>query len=178
LLNQFYPIPKDENLRAVPFMPYLKLVPSAWVLPLKFDGAGYRAGGKAMFDSEGNLWIGDNFTVGWQGQDSLWQGHATEFAPNGRPISPITTGFTGGGMEGGTFGAAVDANDNAWLTSYGSKSITVFDKNGKPLTPPKGITGVCFVPTADFMPRGRVRETALGLGKGEGASLVRRLPFV
>jgi hypothetical protein len=24
-------------------------------------------------------------------------------------------------MEGGTFGAAVDANDNAWLTSYGSK---------------------------------------------------------
>jgi hypothetical protein len=38
-------------------------------------------------------------------------------------------------MQGGTFGAAVDANDNAWLTSYGGKSITVFDKNGKPLTP-------------------------------------------
>ena len=43
--------------------------PSAWVLPLKFDGGGYRAGGKAMFDSEGNLWVGNNFTVGWQGQD-------------------------------------------------------------------------------------------------------------
>jgi hypothetical protein len=28
-------------------------------------------------------------------------------------------------MEGGTFGAAIDANDNAWLTNYGSKSITV-----------------------------------------------------
>ena len=36
-------------------------------------------------------------------------------------------------MQGGTFGAAVDANDNAWLTSYGGKSIAVFDKNGKPL---------------------------------------------
>jgi hypothetical protein len=24
------------------------------------------AGGKAMFDSEANLWVGDNFTVGWQ----------------------------------------------------------------------------------------------------------------
>jgi hypothetical protein len=24
-----------------------------------------------MFDSEGNLWVGDNFTIGWQGQDSL-----------------------------------------------------------------------------------------------------------
>ena len=131
LLNQFYPVPKGENLRPVPFMPYLNWSPSAWVLPLKFDGGGYRAGGKAMFDSEGNLWVGDNFTVGWQGQDSLWQGHATKFAPNGRPLSPITIGFTGGGMEGGTFGAAVDANDNAWLTSYGSKSISVFDKNGK-----------------------------------------------
>jgi hypothetical protein len=54
---------------------------------------------------------------------SLWQGHATKFAPNGRAISPITTGFTGGQMEGGTFGAAVDTKDNAWLTSYGRKSI-------------------------------------------------------
>ena len=133
-------------------------VPSAWVLPLKFDGGGYRAGGKAMFDSEGNLWVGDNFSIGWQGQDSLWQGHATKFAPNGRPLSPITTGFTGGGMEGGTFGAAVDAMDNAWLTSYGSKSISVFDKNGKPLTPPEGINfggklglmqGVIVTPSGD-----------------------------
>jgi hypothetical protein len=38
-------------------------------------------------------------------------------------------------MQGGTFGAAVDSHDNAWLTSYGGKSIAVFDKNGKPLTP-------------------------------------------
>ena len=121
-------------------MPYLNWQPSAWVLPLKFDGGGYRAGGKAMFDSEGNLWVGDNFTVGWQGQDSLWQGHATKFAPNGKPLSPVTTGFTGGGMEGGTFGAAVDAKDNVWFTTYGSKAIAVFDKNGKPLTPPEGIT--------------------------------------
>ena len=108
------------------------------MLPLKFDGGGYRAGGKAMFDSEGNLWVGDNFTVGWQGQDSLWEGHATKFAPNGKPLSPAVTGFTGGGMEGGTFGAAVDAKDNAWFTTYGSKAIVVFDKNGKPLTPPEG----------------------------------------
>ena len=44
------------------------------------------------------------------------------------------------GLQAGTFGAAVDANDNAWLTSYGGKSIAVFDKKGKPLTPPEGIT--------------------------------------
>ena len=93
-----------------------------------------------MFDSQGNLWVGDNFTVGWQGQDTLWQGNATKFAPNGMPLSPITTGFAGGGMQGGTFGAAVDAKDNAWLSCYGGKSIAVFDKNGTPLTPPEGIT--------------------------------------
>src|SRR5215470_3474231 len=130
LLDQFYPVPQGKNLRAAPFMPYLNYVPSAWVLPLRFDGGGYRAGGKAMFDSEGNLWVGDNFTVGWQGQDAFWEGHATKFAPNGRPLSPIITGFAGGGMEGGTFGAAVDVNDNAWFTNYGSKAIAVFDKHG------------------------------------------------
>ncbi|HXJ35490.1 MAG TPA: hypothetical protein VMS22_15760 [Candidatus Eisenbacteria bacterium] len=139
-LLELFPIPAGKTMRAVPFMPYLRFPPSAWVLPLKFDGGGYRAGGKAMFDSEGNLWVGDNFTVGWQGQDVLWQGNATKFDPNGKPLSPITTGFAGGGMQGGTFGAAVDAKDNAWLASYGGQSIAVFDKNGKPLTPPEGIT--------------------------------------
>src|SRR5215470_17297999 len=140
LLAAFYPIPAGKTMRPVPYMPYLNVSPSAWVLPLKFDGGGYRAGGGAMFDSEGNLWTGDNFTVGWQGQDSLWQGNATKFNPNGKPLSPLTTGFTGGGMLGGSFGAAVDAKDNAWFSTYGGKSIAVFDKNGKPLTPPEGIT--------------------------------------
>ena len=168
LVGQLYPVPPGKTMRAVPFMPYLGTAPSAWVLPLKIGGGGYVAGGKAMFDSEGNLWVGDNFTVGWQGQDTLWQGNASKFAPNGRPLSPITTGFAGGGMQGGTFGAAVDANDNAWLTSYGGKSITVFDKNGKPLTPPDGITfdgklglmqGVIVTPSGDVW--------VVGLGKNQ-----------
>jgi hypothetical protein len=139
-LLESYPVPRGKTMRAVPYMPYLSVPPSAWVLPLKFDGGGYRAGGGAMFDSEGNLWTGDNFTIGWQGRDSLWQGNATKFDPNGKPLSPITTGFTGGGMLGGSFGLAIDAKDNAWIATYGGQSIAVFDKNGKPLTPPEGIT--------------------------------------
>jgi hypothetical protein len=159
LLGQFYQVSAVNHMLAVPFMPYLKRAPSAWVLPLKFDGGGYRAGGKAMFDSGGNLWVGDNFTVGWQGQDAFWQGNATKFDPNGKPLSPITTGFAGGGMEGGTFGTAVDAKDNAWFTTYGSKAIAAFDKNGKPLTPPEGITfngqlglmqGIIATPSGDI----------------------------
>ncbi len=168
LLEEFYPLPAGKTMRAVPFMPYLSFPPSAWVLPLKFDGGGYRAGGKAMFDSQGNLWVGDNFTIGWQAQDNLWQGNATKFSPDGKPISPITTGFAGGGMQGGTFGLAVDANDNAWLSNYGGKSIAVFDKNGKPLTPPEGITfngklglmqGIIAAPNGDVW--------ALGVSKGQ-----------
>jgi streptogramin lyase len=157
-------------------MPYLNYAPSAWVLPLKFDGGGYRAGGKCMFDSEGNLWVGDNFTVGWQGNDSLWQGSATKFAPNGRPLSPITTGFTGGGMEGGTFGAAVDANDNAWFTNYGSKAIAVFDKKGKPLSPPEGINfggrlglmqGIIATPSGDIWVLGVEKRQLVQFLKGD-----------
>ena len=199
LLEQLYPVPAGKTMRAVPFMPYLRFAPSAWVLPLKVTGGGYRAGGKAMFDSEGNLWVGNNFTVGWQGQDDLWQGNATKFAPNGRPLSPITTGFAGGGMQGGTFGAAVDAKDNAWLTSYGGKSIAVFDKNGKPLTPPDGITfdgklglmqGVIVTPSGDvwalgleksqlvFFPKGDLSKGKL-LCEGDSAEPCRsfKLPF-
>ena len=168
LVGDLYPIPPGKTMRAVPFMPYLNFAPSAWVLPLKFDGGGYRAGGGAAFDSEGNLWTGDNFTVGWQGGDVLWQGNATKFAPNGRPLSPMTTGFVGGGMQGGSFGAAVDAKDNAWFPTYGGKSVAVFDKTGKPVTPPDGVTfdgrlglmqGVIATPSGDVW--------ALGLSKNQ-----------
>ena len=176
LLDEFYPVPPSKTMRAVPFMPYLNFTPSAWVLPLKFDGGGYRAGGKAMFDSEGNLWVGDNFTVGWQGQDALWQGNATKFAPNGRPLSPSPTGFAGGGMQGGTFGNAVDAHDNAWLSSYGGKSIAVFDKNGRPLTPPEGVTfngrlglmqGIIVTPGGDVWALGLSKNQLVYFPKGD-----------
>ena len=155
--------------------PYLQFAPSAWVLPLKFDGGGYRAGGKAMFDAEGNLWVGNNFTVGWQANDALWQGNASKFDPNGKPLSPITTGFTGGGMEGGTFGAAIDLKGNVWLSSYGSKSIAVFDKDGKPLTPPEGINfggrlglmqGIITAPNGDVWALGSLEAPAAPLSEG------------
>jgi hypothetical protein len=176
LLNYLYPVPQGKNMRAVPYMPYLNMSPSAWVLPLKFAGGGYDAGGKAMFDSQGNLWVGDNFTVGWQGTDSLWQGNATKFDPNGKPLSPMTTGFAGGGMQGGTFGAAVDAKDNAWFGTYGGKSIAVFDKNGKPLTPPEGITfdgklglmqGIIVTPNGDVWALGVTKSQLVYFPKGD-----------
>ncbi len=59
------PAGQDHARRSL--MPYLGFAPSAWVLPLKFDWRRVSRGRQGMFDSEGNLWVGDNFTVGWQG---------------------------------------------------------------------------------------------------------------
>ena len=79
-------------------------------------------------------------------------------------------------MEGGTFGAAVDAKDNAWFTTYGSKAIAVFDKNGKPLTPPEGITfngklglmqGVIVTPSGDVWVLGIEKRQLVYFPKGD-----------
>jgi len=148
LLDVFYPVPKGKNLRPTPFLPYLSFAPSAWVLPLKFAGGGYIGGAKVMFDSEGNAWSGANFIVGSQGHDALWDGNMSKFAPNGRALSPMTTGFHGGGLQGPGFGTALDANDRVWINSTSGKTISLFDKSGKPLSPPEGYN---FGGTLGFM---------------------------
>jgi hypothetical protein len=138
LLDAFYPVPQGKHMRATPYLPYLNFVPGAWVLPLKFSGGGNAGGAKVMFDSEGNAWSGDNFLVGWQGHDDLWNGNLSKFAPNGTPLSPMTTGFTGGGLLGPGFGTAIDANDRVWVDNTSGQTISLFDKSGKPLSPPEG----------------------------------------
>jgi streptogramin lyase len=139
-------------------MPYLTWAPSAWVLPLKFTGGGLSAPGKLMIDSRGNIWAGDNFIVGFQNQDSLWAGNLSKFAPDGRPLSPMTMGFTGGGLQGIGFGMAIDAGDNVWATCYGTRTIVKFDNSGKPLSPPEGynfngqlglMQGIIVTPSGD-----------------------------
>ncbi len=138
LLDEFYPVPQGKKMRLTPFMPYLDLAPSAWVLPLKFAGGGVAGSAKTMFTSKGEAWMNANFVVGTQGSDSLWNGNLAKFAPNGKPLSPMTTGFSGGGLLGPGFGLAIDANDRAWVDSTSGQTISLFDKNGKPLSPPEG----------------------------------------
>src|SRR5262249_25828864 len=68
LLDVFYPVPKDKNLRPTPFMPYLSWAPSAWVLPLKFSGGG--AGAPRQLDGgrQGDGGAGDKTPIGWRAQ--------------------------------------------------------------------------------------------------------------
>lgn len=178
LLNAFYPVPKGKNLRPTPFMPYLTWAPSAWTLPLKFSGGGLSAPGKMMIDSRGNVWAGNNFLVGAQNQDSLWDGNLSKFAPNGRPLSPMTYGFTGGGIQGVGFGMAIDAQDNVWATTYGSRAITEFDNSGKPLSPPEGynfngrlglMQGIIVTPSGDVWALGVTRNQLVYIPKGDPA---------
>jgi streptogramin lyase len=62
------------------------------------------------------------------------------------------------------------------LTSYGGQSITVFDKNGKPLTPPDGITfngqlglmqGVIVTPSTDVWVLGVSKSQLVYFPKGD-----------
>ncbi len=148
----------STRYRPTPFKPNLTYSPSAWVFPLKFTGSGYSGGGKLMFDSEGNAWVGDNFLVWAQNQDALWAGNLTKFAPNGKPLSPHPTGFTGGGLEGIGFGLAIDSRDNVWGTTYATRTIVKFDETGKPLSPTAGynfggqlgqMQGIIVTPSGD-----------------------------
>jgi hypothetical protein len=88
----------------------------------------------------------------------LWDGNLSKFAPDGKPLSPMTTGFTGGGLLGPEFGTAVDANDRVWVNSTSGQTISLFDKNGKPLSPPEGynfggklstMQGIIVLPNGD-----------------------------
>ncbi len=179
LLNYFYPQPKFEPgklLRPTPFLPYLTFAPSAWIFPLKFTGGGCSGGGKLMIDSEGNVWVADNFTVGAQNQDASWTGGLTKFAPNGKPVSPSPLGFRGGGIAGPGFGLTLDAQDNAWATSFTGQNITKFDKNGKALSPPEGwnfnrqisqMQGIIATPSGDIWTLDLIKGQVVKLPQGD-----------
>jgi streptogramin lyase len=162
LLDAFYPVAKGKKLRPTPFMPYLTWAPSAWVLPLRFTGGGLNAPGRMMFDS----------------MDALWDGNLSEFAPNGRPLSPITTGFTGGGLEGVGYGLAIDSGDNVWVTTYGSQTIAKFNNQGKPLSPSEGynfngqlglMQGIIVTPSEDVWAVGISKTQLVYFQKGDPA---------
>jgi streptogramin lyase len=179
LLDQFYPYPKSNVVvRPTPFLPYLTFAPSAWVFPLKFTGGGLSGPGKLMFDSQGNAWAADNFIVGMQNQDKIWAGGLSKLAPNGKPLSPPITGFTGGGLGGPGFGLTLDAADNVWVTSFQAKTISKFDNTGKPLSPPEGwnfngqlgqMQGIIVAPNGDVWAVDTMKGQVVHFPKGEPA---------
>jgi hypothetical protein len=88
-----------------------------------------RAGGKAMFDNRGNLWVGDNFTVGWQGQDKLWQGNESiaVFNNTGKPLTP-PEGLNFGGKLGLMQGIIATPRDDVWVLRLSKNQLLNFPK--------------------------------------------------
>ena len=131
LFDQAYSQPKDGARRAAPFAPYLAWVPPDFALSLCFAGGGMFANGRFMFDKDGNLWSGQNWMPGSQsGTVTSIGGGVLKMTPNGIPLSPPITGFTGMGINGVGWGTAVTLH-KVWITSFNGK-ILVMDLNGHP----------------------------------------------
>ena len=178
LLDAFYPVPAGASWRPVPFIPYLNFAPSAWTLSLVYAGGGLNSLGGIAIDGEGNMWADDNFLVGAQSTIySQFGGGISKIAPNGRPLSPLTVGYRGGGIDGPGFGIAISADDKVWATSLGAKNISVFDcKTGKPLSPETGynfggqlgsMQGIITTPNGDVWALDNEKDQIVYLPKGD-----------
>jgi hypothetical protein len=132
LFEEAYPQPKDGSRRKAPFVPYLAWSPPDFALSLCFAGGGMCANGRFMFDAAGNLWSGQNWMPGSQsGVVRSIGGGVIKLTPNGKPLSPPITGFTGMGLDGVGWGTAV-TREHVWATSFNGK-ILVMDFNGHPI---------------------------------------------
>ena len=187
LFDEAYPQSENPLLRRrAPFAPYLAYAPKDFALSLVFTGGGNYAAGRLMFDAQGNLWSGQNWLPGSQSGVIHGIGGGTiKFAPNGTPLSPPITGFTGMGVDGIGWGTGV-ALDKVWVTSFNG-SIGVMDFNGNPLGQESdfpmvgkvgGLQGVGIAANGDvwiadavknqllYFPGGRVKDGRLVQVKG------------
>jgi len=178
LLDAFYPVPVGKGWRPVPFIPYLSFAPSAWTLSLVFAGGGLNSLGGIAIDGDGNMWADDNFLVG--SQSTIFRsfgGGLSKIAPDGRPLSPMTVGYRGGGIDGPGFGIAIGADDRVWATSLGAKNISVFDRaTGRPLSPESGYSfggqlgsmqGIITTPNGDVWALDNEKDQIVYLPKGD-----------
>jgi hypothetical protein len=114
----------DQAHAAGVYQPPLENVPDAWTLAVKVNDSGnndmmFAGPGNVAFDRYGRAWIPNNVVQG-QPYSCTW---AMLLDPAGRPavgedkklLSPIT----GGGIIGGGFGVAIDANEHVWLGNFG-----------------------------------------------------------
>jgi hypothetical protein len=138
--------------------------------------------GGIAIDGEGNMWADDNFLVG--SQSTIFRnfgGGISKIAPNGRPLSPMTFGYRGGGIDGPGFGIAIaiSADDKVWATSLAGRSISAFDrKTGKPLSPETGynfggqlgsMQGIITAPNGDVWALDNEKDQIVYLPKGDAA---------
>jgi hypothetical protein len=177
LLDEFYPVPAGKRLPPVPFIPFLSFAPPAWTLSLVYAGGGLNSPGGIAIDGEANLWAADNCLVG--SQSTVWHtvgGGLSKLAPNGRPLSPMTFGYRGGGIDNPGFGIAV-SDDKVWASSLDGRTISAHDrKTGQPLSPETGydfggqlgqMQGIIVTPNGDVWALDNEKSQIVYLPKGD-----------
>ncbi len=180
LLDEFYPVPAGKRWREVALIPYLNFAPSSWTLSLVYSGGGYNGVGGIAIDGEGNMWSANNFLVGGQTTIFDWVGGGiSKFAPNGKPLSPMITGFRGGGVDSAGWGIAVSGDDKVWVTSIIGSTISVFDReSGKPLSPETGYSfdgklgamqGIIVAPNGDVWTLDNDHSQIIHLPQGDAS---------
>ncbi len=120
------------------------------------SGGSY-SNGNMVFDAEGNMWCGVNWLPGSQsGVRKSIGGGLIKFSPNGTPLSPPITGFTGMGVDGIGWGTAV-ALDKVWVASFNG-AIGVHDFQGRTIGKESdipfagktgGLMGIAVAPNGD-----------------------------
>lgn len=142
-----------------PYSPALDAAPSAWTLPIVFDGVNKGSGtvnvingpGNFAFDALGSAWVGINYQPS-PGDPNVPVCAGTiilRFAPDGSfwPGSP----YEGGGLDGVGFGTSIDTRGVVWASNFGfsgdgcplvpgSDSVSAFTPEGIPLSGDDGFT--------------------------------------
>ncbi len=179
VLDHVYPSRRGPGSSAVPFRPYLLFAPSTWTIALRYAGGGLAGLGGIAIDGEGDAWAANNQMAG--SQSTMFGGIGgtlSEIASNGRPISPMTTGYTGGGVDFPGWGLTIAGDGKVWVTSIGGKTISVFDRSGKPLSPAAGydlngqlggMQGVNTTPDGDVWALDSSKSQIVHLPKGDPA---------
>jgi sugar lactone lactonase YvrE len=139
------------RLRKPPvFRPRLQAAPSSWVLTLKHTDGEYNGPGRMAFDSQGNIWVTNNF---------LYPPPSTASGPTVIGLDPTGAPrpgnpFSGGGILGAWWGIAVDAADRVWLSNFtgndpndwndpgfeGGDNVALLGPDGDPISTDAGYT--------------------------------------
>ena len=153
-LNPVNHVRRIFRLRKAPaYRPTLTKPPSSWVLTLKHTDAAYDGPGRMAFDSDGNIWITNNF----QPPGTAAGLYTITLDPAGRPRdgAAIDDGsVSGGGIQGNWWGIAIDSMDRVWLSNFtgddpnawnspafkGGNAASLFTQSGRALSPDTGIT--------------------------------------
>ena len=142
-VRRIFRLPKARAYR-----PTLSKPPSSWVLTLKHTDGGYDGPGRMAFDSQGNIWVTNNFQP--PGTDAGL--YAISLDPAGHPRNGGAV--SGGGIQGVWWGIAIDRRDRVWLSNFvgddpnewnspdfqGGNAASLFTAGGRALSRDTGFT--------------------------------------